>query len=97
MNRCRRLPKGLKDWKAFEDLKKKIDDFNECCPLLELMTNKAMKKRHWSRISDVTKHPIDIENDELKLRIIMEASLLKYKEEIEVKIIFKQQIFSNNF
>lgn len=82
-NKCRRLPKGLKDWKAYEDLKKKIDDFNECCPLLELMTNKAMKKRHWDRISEVTKHPIDIENEDLKLRNIMEASLLKYKEEIE--------------
>lgn len=47
------------------------------------MTNKAMKKRHWDRISDVTKHPIDIESDDLKLRNIMEAPLLKYKEEIE--------------
>ena len=82
-NKCRRLPKGLKDWQAFEDLKKKIDDFNECCPLLELMTNKAMKKRHWDRISDLTKHPIDIDSDELKLRNIMEAPLLKYKEDIE--------------
>ena len=78
------MPKGLKDWKAFEDLKKKIDDFNECCPLLELMTNKAMKKRHWDRISSLTNHPIDIESDDLKLRNIMEGNLLKSKEEIEV-------------
>ena len=77
------MPKGLKDWKAFEDLKKKIDDFNECCPLLELMTNKAMKKRHWDRISALTQHPIDIESDDLKLRNIMEGNLLKSKEEIE--------------
>jgi dynein heavy chain, axonemal len=82
-NRCRRLPKGLKDWQAYEDLKKKIDEFNECCPLLELMTNKAMKKRHWDRIADVTNHPFDVENEEFKLRNIMEASLLKHKEDIE--------------
>ena len=86
--RCKRLPKGLKDWKAYEDLKKRIDEFNECCPLLELMTSKAMKKRHWDRISEVTKHPIDIDSDELRLRNIMEASLLKHKEEIEVFIWF---------
>ncbi len=78
------MPKGLKDWKAFEDLKKTIDQFNECCPLLELMTNKSMKKRHWDRISDITCHPIDIENEDLRLRDIMSAPLLKYKEEIEV-------------
>ena len=47
------------------------------------MTNKAMKKRHWDRIADVTGHPFDVENDEFKLRNIMEASLLKHKEDIE--------------
>jgi hypothetical protein len=51
------------------------------------MANKSMKKRHWDRISEITCYPIDIENEELKLREIMGAPLLKYKEEIEVIII----------
>ena len=66
-----------------------------------------MKKRHWDRISDLTKHPIDIESDDLKLRNIMEGNLLKFKEEIEVRsllidfvfkmglyLIFNQRIFA---
>ncbi len=48
--RCRKLPKGLKEWPAFHALKKTIDDFNDICPLLELMSNKAMKYRHWQKI-----------------------------------------------
>uniref|UniRef100_A0A2C9JCN9 AAA+ ATPase domain-containing protein n=1 Tax=Biomphalaria glabrata TaxID=6526 RepID=A0A2C9JCN9_BIOGL len=82
-NRCRKLPRALKDWQAFEDLKKTIDDFNEMVPLLELMSNKAMKQRHWQRIADVTAHPFDIEGENFTLRNILEAPLLKYKEEIE--------------
>ncbi|XP_061847250.1 dynein axonemal heavy chain 8 isoform X2 [Colius striatus] len=82
-NRCRRLPKGLQHWQAFLDLKKKIDDFNECCPLLELMTDKAMKQRHWDRIAETTGHQFDIESDSFCLRNIMEAPILKHKDDIE--------------
>uniref|UniRef100_A0A671XT96 Dynein axonemal heavy chain 5 n=1 Tax=Sparus aurata TaxID=8175 RepID=A0A671XT96_SPAAU len=81
--RCRKLPRALKEWQAFLDLKKTIDEFSECCPLLELMTNKAMMTRHWKRITEVTGHTFEVETDTFKLRNIMEAPLLKYKEEIE--------------
>ncbi|KGL82064.1 Dynein heavy chain 8, axonemal, partial [Tinamus guttatus] len=82
-NRCRKLPKGLKNWQAFLDLKKRIDDFSESCPLLEMMTNKAMKQRHWNRIAETTGHQFDIESDTFCLRNIMEAPLLQHKDDIE--------------
>ena len=84
--RCRKLPKALKEWQAFNELKKKIDDFNECCPLLELMANKAMKERHWDRIATVTGHKFEVESENFLLRNIMEAPLLEHKEDIEVSI-----------
>uniref|UniRef100_A0A3P9MF80 Dynein, axonemal, heavy chain 5 n=1 Tax=Oryzias latipes TaxID=8090 RepID=A0A3P9MF80_ORYLA len=49
---CRKLPQALKEWQAFLDLKRTIDEFSECCPLLELMTSKAMMARHWKRITE---------------------------------------------
>ncbi|XP_071768037.1 dynein axonemal heavy chain 8-like [Centroberyx gerrardi] len=82
-NRCRRLPKGLKDWKAYLDLKRRIDDFSESCPLLEMMANKSMIQRHWDRITDLTKHTFEVESATFALQNIMEAPLLKYKEDIE--------------
>ncbi|KAK2844298.1 hypothetical protein Q5P01_010957 [Channa striata] len=81
--RCRKLPQGLKEWQAFLELKKTIDNFSECCTMLELMTNKAMMARHWKRITEVTGHSFEVESDTFKLRNIMEAPLLKYKDEIE--------------
>ncbi|XP_052240013.1 dynein axonemal heavy chain 8-like isoform X2 [Dreissena polymorpha] len=82
-NRCRRLPKGVKEWQAFLELKKKIDDFSETCPLLELMANKAMKERHWQRMANLTGHTFDFDSENFTLRDIMKAPLLKYKEDIE--------------
>ncbi len=81
--RCRKLPKALKEWQAFNDLKNKIDDFNETCPLLELMANKAMKDRHWERIANITKHTFDVNSENFLLRNIMEAPLLEHKDDIE--------------
>ena len=77
------MPKALKEWQAFNDLKKKIDDFNETCPLLELMAHKAMKERHWNRISTITSHPFDVNSENFLLRNIMEAPLLEHKDDIE--------------
>uniref|UniRef100_A0A8C3TQI8 Dynein axonemal heavy chain 8 n=1 Tax=Catharus ustulatus TaxID=91951 RepID=A0A8C3TQI8_CATUS len=82
-NRCRRLPKGLHHWQAFSDLKKRIEDFIECCSLLEMMSDKAMKQRHWDRISETTGHHFDVESETFCLRNIMEAPILKNKEDIE--------------
>ena len=83
-NKCRKLPKALKEWQAFNDLKKKIDDFNETCPLLERMLDNAMKERHWKRIEEVTGYKFEVESEGFALRHVMEAPLLKHMEDIEV-------------
>lgn len=82
--RCRKLPKGLKEWPAFTTLKKTIDDFNEICPLLDLMTNKAMKSRHWKRLNELTGYEFDVSCPHFCLKDILKAPLLNHKEDIEV-------------
>ena len=74
----------MKDWQAYLDLKKKIDDFNDTCPLLEMMTSKSMQERHWDRIAKLTGHTFDVESESFSLRHIMEAPILKFKDDIEV-------------
>ncbi|KAI8124809.1 axonemal, Dynein heavy chain 8 [Lucilia cuprina] len=81
--RCRKLPKGMQTWPAFIDLKTKIDDFNETCPLLELMTNKAMKERHWVRLNALLKSDFDPTSIKFTLGKLLEAPILKHKEDVE--------------
>lgn len=82
--RCRKLPPALRGWQAFNDLKKKIENFNELCPLLERMLDRSMKERHWKRIEEVTKWSFDVDSDGFLLRHVMEAPLLTNMEDIEV-------------
>ncbi|KAF5397037.1 Dynein heavy chain region 2 [Paragonimus heterotremus] len=82
-NRCLKLPKALRGYQAYEDLRQKLADFNELMPLLELMTNPAMRPRHWARLEEVTKHPFQVDSQGFMLRNIMEAPLLKHKEDVE--------------
>jgi len=74
----------LKEWQAYGELRKTIDDFNEMVPLLEYMANKAMMPRHWKRIQETTGHAFDVDGENFTLRNILGAPLLQHKEDIEV-------------
>lgn len=47
----------------------------------------AMLPRHWTRLSEVTGHSFQVASESFSLRNIMEAPLLRHKEEIEVIIL----------
>ncbi len=84
--RCRKLPKGLKDYQAFNDLKQSLDEFTELVPLLEQMANKAMQRRHWDRISELVGRELDYESDQFSMKAILDCDLYKYREDIEVSL-----------
>ncbi|TPP56023.1 Dynein heavy chain 5 axonemal [Fasciola gigantica] len=82
-NKCKRLPKALKEWPAYTDLEKTINDFNEKVPLLEMMTNKAMKPRHWQRLADLTHYNFNVESENFTLKNMLDAPLLDVKDDVE--------------
>jgi len=43
-----------------------------------------MMPRHWQRLTDITGHKFEVEAVNFSLRNVMEAPLLKAKEDIEV-------------
>lgn len=80
--RCRSLPKGMQNWAAYIDLNKKIDDFNELCPLLDLMTKDGMKERHWKALEALMSYEFKINDPNTKLGYVLAAPLLKYKDDV---------------
>ncbi len=44
------LFQALREWQAFNDCKRTIDDFLEQLPLFKMLAHKAMRPRHWQEI-----------------------------------------------
>ena len=42
---AKKLPKALREWAAFQDCKKTIDDFLEELPLYQALAHKSMRPR----------------------------------------------------
>jgi len=81
---CRRLPKALKTWDAYTELSKTIEEFLEVLPLLTELSKDAMRDRHWLKISKLTGKEFDVNKfHEMKLRSVLEANLLQFREDIE--------------
>jgi len=88
--RCKTMPKALRDWDAYNELKRRIDDFLEVLPLLTALSGPAMQDRHWAAIQDITKSTIDMNPDTFKLAHLLaigtkegELTLLACAEEVE--------------
>lgn len=82
-NKCRKLPKSLKDWPTFLDLKNKIDEWTEKMLIVELMVKNSLKERHWAMIENATNTRLPVEDNDFALKDIMAAPLLENKDELE--------------
>ena len=82
-NRCRKMPKTLRDWDAYEELKKTIDNFNDTLPILQMMAHKAMRPRHWDAISKLCGTHLEWESATFKVQNLLDANLLDHAEDVE--------------
>lgn len=82
-NKCRKLPKGLKTWPTYMDLKSKIDYWSEAIPLVEMMAKNSLKERHWNMIEKATNTIFAVNDSDFALKDIMAAPLIEKKDELE--------------
>ncbi|KAI9314021.1 dynein heavy chain, N-terminal region 2-domain-containing protein, partial [Zopfochytrium polystomum] len=82
-NKIKKLPKAIKDWDAFLELKRIVDDLTGKVPLLEMASNKAMQPRHWDAIQSLTKTKFNLDPEMFYLRNLLDAPLMENREDIE--------------
>ena len=80
---CKKLPKALRDWPAYTDCRKKIDDFLEILPLLQALSSPDMRERHWAELGKITGVEFNLAEDTFKLQDLLGANMLRATEEIE--------------
>jgi dynein heavy chain len=84
---CKKMPKELRAWDAYIELKKTVDEFLESMPLVEQLANPALRERHWQALEELTGKPLDPKNPEFKLANLIDpksgGGILEIAEEVE--------------
>lgn len=79
------LPVAIRDWAIYDDLTAKVELFIKAIPLLGLLSNKSMKKRHWVKISNFIPEIRDRVGADAKieLRHLICRALVDQQEDVE--------------
>lgn len=80
---CRRMPKQLRDWEAYTELKKNVEDFLDVLPLLQMLCSSAMRTRHWVGIQAAAGTNLDIASDHLLLGDVLNMCLQMNPDDVE--------------
>merc|ERR1712194_284377 len=80
--RCKKMPKQLRDWPAYGELKKEIEDFQEVLPLLMELGKPSIMPRHWQQVMEMTGKELPVENDDFSLLSLIDANMGEFTDEV---------------
>jgi dynein heavy chain len=80
--RCKKMPKQLREWDAYHELKKEIEDFQTVLPLLTDLAKPSIMERHWRQVMELTGKNLPIDSDNFKLQQLINANLHEFRDEI---------------
>ena len=80
----RTMPKTLRDWSAYKDCRRMIEDLVGLMPLLQGLAHAAVQHRHWKDVATITGTlSLPLPCDGLTLGHVLNANLLAHREELE--------------
>lgn len=81
--KCKKLPKRLREWNAYADVRNKITDLQTLAPLLMEMSKPSIKPRHWEEINSHLSKKLPYQDPAFELSHILDSTILTIKEEVE--------------
>ena len=82
-SRCKKMPAKLREWEAYIDLKRMIEDFSTVLPLLQELSKSSIKPRHWDAVMEKTNATFDVTAADFKLQALLDANIVQFKDDIE--------------
>eukprot|EP00756_Hemistasia_phaeocysticola_P037128 Hpha_TRINITY_DN16680_c2_g14::TRINITY_DN16680_c2_g14_i1::g.182401::m.182401/K10408/DNAH; dynein heavy chain, axonemal len=86
-----KLPKALKTWDAYLELKLTIESFLGLEELISGLAHPAMRERHWREIMKCSGTSWKLDDDAFRLADILDAKLINFLEEVQDQIMCAQK------
>ena len=64
-------------------MKDKLDEYEFVLPLIEMLTNRSFKKRHWEQLFEKVGRSVPYESETFTLKDFLDFDPLSIQEEIE--------------
>ncbi|KAJ8610701.1 hypothetical protein CTAYLR_005659 [Chrysophaeum taylorii] len=81
--RCKKLPKKLREWEAYTEMRAKVTDLQDLLPLIADLSKPSIKPRHWREVIDLIKTPLPFDKESFQLKHIFKSPLLQFKGQVE--------------
>jgi dynein heavy chain len=71
-----KLPKQLKKWEAYQELKTELENMEKMLPLIDSLSKDSIRPRHWEEIIELTATQIPYSAESFKLQDFLDAPIL---------------------
>jgi dynein heavy chain len=82
---CTNLPKDLREWQAYKELKNSIENLKQILPLISILKKDSIKDRHWEALNEKCGATHRIPYDQPEIFIVedlVKAKILELVEEV---------------
>lgn len=83
-DKCTNLPKDLREWQAYKELKLSIENLKQLLPIIMILKKESVKPRHWDQLNEKTPYKIPYDqHDTFIIEDLIKAKVLDLIEDVE--------------